>query len=220
MRTISRTSLEEQSADLGKEGCSNCGKFLSSSLSPSARKQHLTRCLKTKSATTRAEERCSTCGKHLPQNCRSRRKHINRCEKKNSSTLTCTASLSDESCLLRLLSAFGRNAKPDILFEKGRNPQARWSENGRQSTLTLLSAGIDSRLAKLISRLDRTQRALQKLNSIIEFIPEPEGHQSYLLKEEARCQTFSEESERTEWAIEALRFVCFVFPREPMWDTR
>lgn len=128
---------------------------------------------------------------------------------------------SDADCVLLLFDALGGSGIPTLLFEKGRDPQQRWKDDGSQGTMTMHEADIDPKLVALIMSPIQTNRAMQELDTIIESTESSDGYRTYsFLSQVQFTMSILVGQERTQWAIEALKLVYFIFPRDAIWEHR
>jgi hypothetical protein len=127
---------------------------------------------------------------------------------------TCDAELPADSTYLYLMARLLGNSLPDLLFLRTRSARLRWNDQGRITELTPLEAGIDQRLLAIVSTDDRLHKALFHLGE------RSSDGQSWALSKRshslAPCDAFREQ----ELFIEAVKWVCFAFPRVESKETR
>lgn len=124
-------------------------------------------------------------------------------------------------CLLLLFHALGGSEIPALLFNNGRNPQLRWMGDGAERRMTILEAGINRQLAALIMFPGQFSRAMQELDLLIVSTLSSNGYRTYSLSIQVRSaiRTFIGRGE-TKWIIKTLKLICFVVPRESIWEPR
>ena len=77
--------------------------------------------------------------------------------------------------LLVLLQPLADCDIPDVLFERVRFPQHRWTDCGDQIEITALEAGLDKRLVNLVSEESQLLHIIQKLDPFVRLNRSTDG---------------------------------------------
>ena len=119
-----------------------------------------------------------------------------------------------------LFVALGGFRVPALLFQRLRHGQMRWSEQGEIITITPAQAGIDPNLLHMVLGESPLQELVDDLSPWMN-IEEAGGRSQqvcYSVKSPLR-EKWTQRLEGTpELRVLALRLVCFVFPREKLWE--
>ncbi|KAK0889498.1 hypothetical protein LTR02_015407 [Friedmanniomyces endolithicus] len=128
----------------------------------------------------------------------------------------------DVRTLSLLLHALNCSAIPILLFERGRRVQSRWMVTGCRAALTPQEVGIDQHLLEVLLSTERFDAALKELRPLaLATTINGKGVLSISSQLHATSSAlFTDFQIRSKWTTEALRFVSFVFPREPIWEPR
>lgn len=126
----------------------------------------------------------------------------------------------DSTSLLSLLVALGGVNIPVLLFQRLRHEQRRWTEQGEITTIAPNQAGIDSHLLHILSEESTLVQLVDELSPWISI--EETGDSSrqvyYSVKSPLREDWARHLKSTQEPGILALRLVCYVFPREKLWE--
>lgn len=126
--------------------------------------------------------------------------------------------IEDTGYLLLLLHALGGSRIPDLMLVRVQLPQPRWNDSGTVCNVTALEAGLDQQLLDILSDTDR-------FNQTIEPFVESNttnGSWTFSLKThfQLRISQFLSDQEKEKWTIKALKWICFVFPRDQLWESQ
>ena len=122
----------------------------------------------------------------------------------------------DDPTYMHLLVHVLGGSVPESLFLQARSHQLRWSEDGTKQNITALDAGLDQQLIDILSNENRLHRVFDS------FIQSPGENGSKIRSLDSQLKNklpqFLNNEEKGKWSIEALRWVCFVFPRQGLWE--
>ncbi len=127
------------------------------------------------------------------------------------------SAIPSDSNYLLLMFHFLRNCEiPYKLFERVRSSQYRWTNDGDQTRITALEAGLDQQLVDLLSDETRLTQAIDKLEPLVKRNMSTEGSWTCSIHSQLKLRLSQSLSEWTkdEWAIKFLKWICFVFPRD------
>ena len=129
---------------------------------------------------------------------------------------------SDTDCLLLLLHPLEDSEIPDLLFERTRSPQWRWTDEGGQDQVTAVEVGLDQRLVNLLSDESRLIQTIQKLDPLIKLNTSTNGAWTCSLDNQLQIKLSQSLAGhvREEWSLKVLKWICFVFPRDRVWEPR
>ena len=117
-----------------------------------------------------------------------------------------------------LLHAMGGSQVPGLLLDRVLLPQRRWNSSGVEIEVTALEAGLDQYLLDILSDTDRRMQAIDP------FVKSNATNGSLALSLESHFQSrisqLLDDQEKEKWSIEALKWICFVFPRDQLWESQ
>lgn len=124
----------------------------------------------------------------------------------------------DTTYLSLLLHAMGGSQIPGLLLDRALWPQRRWNASGIEHKVTAVDAGLDPHLLDILSDTDRRMQAVEpvvKSNTTNgSWTLSLEGHF------QSRISQLLGDQEKEKWSIEALKWICFVFPRDQLWESQ
>ena len=126
--------------------------------------------------------------------------------------------LPDTDYLLLLFRALGGSEIPNLLFERGKSPQPRWSDGGFEVHVTPREGGLDQQLVDILSDSSRLNQAMQELDLAVKITTSTNRLKTYSLGSQIQVTQGLPDLEREEWTIRAFKWVCFVFPRDRVWE--
>ena len=121
--------------------------------------------------------------------------------------------LGDPAYLLFLFHALGGGV-PNFLFTRARSPQPRWTEHGNKQPVNAAEAGLDQQLFDILSNQNRLEQALDR------FQKTSANNEIWTVSLELQMklsQTLTNQA-KEKWAIKALKWICFTFPRNELWE--
>jgi len=126
--------------------------------------------------------------------------------------------IQDTGYMLLLLHALGGSRIPELIFERAQLPQPRWNDSGAFCNITAIEAGLDQQLLNILSDTD------QLIQSVEPFVESDITNDSraYTLKSylQTKISQTLNDQEHKRWNIKALKWICFVFPRDQLWESR
>lgn len=137
-----------------------------------------------------------------------------------SPSLFATPVLSSDSIeLLALIASLGGHMIPDVLFLRFRGEQKRWTVHGEIGVLTPSDAGFGPHLQRILSPLHFPALMDELAPCIGQVMPQATSNDVYYtikspLKEQLAHRITSDQR----LIILAIRLICFVFPRERLWE--
>lgn len=116
---------------------------------------------------------------------------------------------SDTNCLLLPFHSLGGCKIPDILFDRARSPQHRWTACGRLDPVTAIEAGLDQQLADLLSDETRLIRTIQNLDPLVKKNISKTGSWTYSLDNQLQTKLSQSlrDQVRAESNLEALKWI-------------
>ncbi len=124
----------------------------------------------------------------------------------------------DTTYLPLLLHAMGGSQIPGLLLDRTLLPQRRWNASGMEIRVTALEAGLDQHLLDILSDTDRRMQGIEP------FVKSNTTNCSWALSLESHFQSRISQllsvQENEKWSIEALKWICFVFPRDQLWESQ
>jgi hypothetical protein len=126
--------------------------------------------------------------------------------------------LLDTAYFLLLVNALGGSVIPELTLLRARLPQQRWNDSGMDQQVRALEAGLDQQLLDIVSD---TNRLNQILGLLVKLNP-PDGCHTFSLESQlqGKISHFLSDEERAQWSMKALVLVCFVFPRDQLWEVQ
>lgn len=130
--------------------------------------------------------------------------------------------LRDADYLLLLFYALGGSNIPALLLQRGGSVQLRWTEDGCERNLIPSEACLDPQLVGILTTSSRFAWAMDELSPTISSTPSSDGSIVYSLKKplQVGLSTSLTDLMKMEWTKKALGLICFVFPREQIWEPR
>ncbi|KAF7166572.1 hypothetical protein CNMCM6106_002347 [Aspergillus hiratsukae] len=118
--------------------------------------------------------------------------------------------------LLCLLRAIGK-CLPVALLQRIQSPQHRWAEDGSQIQITFREAGLKAPLSYL-TPADVAALVTELRNQGSISVADGDAGNFYVCH--PRCCSVNESSaEPGKWPLfEALKLLCYIFPRDPFWE--
>lgn len=121
--------------------------------------------------------------------------------------------------LLSLTAALGGHMVPSTLFRRWQLEQKRWSIHGETVVLTPSQAGFDLEVQRILSPFYFSE-LMTELASCIQQTQDTSNETHFTIRSPLREQLIYHVSTDQRLILLALRLVCFVFPREKLWDPR
>ena len=149
---------------------------------------------------------------------------VQACSQPSSSAATahtaqsCRDQLSDADYLLRLLHTLDCGSLMYLLLERGGSPQKRWSKDGSESIINPSEVGLDAQLIKIISDPNKLRQTVEAIGVIEQKGSHSLGANVRLNEDKLHSLNLSE-LEKRNWNIQSLTWICFMFPREHIWDS-
>ena len=107
---------------------------------------------------------------------------------------------------------------PGLLLDRVLLPQRRWNSSGVGIEVTALEAGLDQRLLDVLSDTERRKQAIDP------FVKSDTTKGTWALSLESHFQSrisqLLDDQEKEKWSIEAFKWICFVFPRDQLWESQ
>ncbi|PVH90945.1 hypothetical protein DM02DRAFT_664503 [Periconia macrospinosa] len=122
--------------------------------------------------------------------------------------------------LILLLHALGGSLIPESMFLRAQLPQPRWNNSGAECRLTGPEAGLDQPLVDILSDRDRLLQTIRALEPFVKSST-TNGSRTFSLQSQfqSRISQFLNDQDKEKWSIKALKWVCFVFPRDELWES-
>ena len=122
----------------------------------------------------------------------------------------------DPAYLLFLFMHLVDRSPTCYLFTRAKSPQRRWTDHGSEREITASMAGLDQQLIDILSNQTRLDYALESFDKsegtnetcIISLNGQLQIRLSQSLSDQAK----------EEWSIKAIKWICFVFPRNERWN--
>lgn len=125
---------------------------------------------------------------------------------------------SDSFELLALIATVGGHSIPDILFLRFREEQKRWTVHGEIDVLTPSGAIFDSHIQRILSPLHFPALMEELVPFLEQLMPGATNDVYYTIRSPWKEQFAHRVNSDRRLIILAIRLICFVFPRERLWE--
>lgn len=109
---------------------------------------------------------------------------------------------------------------PKLLFQRLSQPQKRWTKLGEIRVMMPSDAGLELKYLEVLLPTAKFERLIVELNPLIKEDWDDSKELCYTVTSPLKEEWTEIIRHNQELAIVALQLVCFIFPRERLWEPK